>query len=71
MKFIPNVLEKYISFSLDEKFVFIDSFQFLSSSINSLVKNLGEIDLKHLNQEFDCEVLDLLRQKVFYPYEHI
>ena len=31
-----------MSFSLNKKLVFIDSFQFLSSSLDSLVKNLGE-----------------------------
>ena len=42
----PNGLEKYMSYSLD-KLVFIDSFQFLSSSLDSFVKNLGENDFKH------------------------
>ena len=36
---IPNRLEKCISFSIDNKLSFIDSFQFLSSSLDSLVKN--------------------------------
>ena len=31
MNVIPNRLEKYTIFSLDNKFAFIDSFQFLSS----------------------------------------
>ena len=37
---IPNGLEKYRSFSINNKLSFIDSFQFLSSSLDSLVKNL-------------------------------
>ena len=32
---IPNGLEIYICFSLENKLVFIDSFQFLSSSLDS------------------------------------
>ena len=36
---IPNGLEKYMSFSINNKLRFIDSFQFLSSSFDSLVKN--------------------------------
>ena len=36
---IPNGLEKYMSFAIYNKLSFIDSFQFLSSSLNSLVKN--------------------------------
>ena len=64
---IPNGLEKYISFSINNKLSFIDRFQFLSSSLDSLVKNLGEDDSKYLSQEFDNNVLDLVKQKGFYP----
>ena len=39
---IPNVLEKYMSFTVNNKLRFIDSFQFLSSSLDSLVKNLNK-----------------------------
>ena len=42
---IPNELEKYISFNINYKLAFIDSFLFLSSSLNSLVKNLGKMIL--------------------------
>ena len=44
---IPNGLEKYVSFSINNKLSFIDSFQFLSSSLESLVKNLGKDDFKY------------------------
>ena len=37
MNVIPNALEKYMSFSISNKLSFIDSFQFLSSSLDSLV----------------------------------
>ena len=47
------------------------SFQYLSSSLDSLFKNLKKDDLKYLSQEFDSNVLDLLKQKRFYPYEYI
>ena len=33
---IPNELEKYMSFSINNKLSFIDSFQFLSSSLDNL-----------------------------------
>ena len=49
---MPNGLEKYISFSLDNTLLFIASFQFLYSLLNSLVKNLVENDRNHLSQEF-------------------
>ena len=59
---IPNGLEKYMSFSIDSKLVFIDSFQFIRFSLDSLVRNLGENDFKHLRQEFNSEVLNLVKQ---------
>ena len=34
------------------------------------MKNLGKDDFKYLSQEFDSNVLDLLKQKRFYPYEY-
>ena len=52
-----------MSFSINNSFSFIDSFQFLSSSLDSLVKNLDKDDFKYLRQEFDNKVLDLVRQK--------
>ena len=36
---ISNGLEKYMSFNISNKLSFIDSFQSLSSSLDSLVKN--------------------------------
>ena len=55
---IPNGLEKYMSFSINNKVSFIDSFQFLSSSLDSLVKSLSKDDL---SQEFDRNALDLVK----------
>ena len=63
---IPNELEKYVSFTVNNKLNFIDSFQFLSSSLNNLVKNLGKDDFKYLSQEFDNMVLDLVKPKGLY-----
>ena len=69
---MPNGLEKYISFSISNKLSFIYSFQFLSSSLDSLVKkNSSKDDFKYLSQEFDNNILDLVQQKVFYPYEYM
>ena len=65
----PNGLEKYMSFSINDKLSFIGSFQFLSSSLESLAKNLRNDDFKYFSQEFDKKKLDLLKQKGFYPYE--
>ena len=60
-----------MSFSISNKLAFIDSFQVLSFSLNSLVKKLGKIDFTYLSQEFDNKVLDLVKQKVYYPYEYM
>ena len=68
---IPNGLEKYMSFSINSKLSFIDSFQFPSSSSDSLIKILNKNDFKYLSEEFDNNVLDLVKQKGFYPYEYI
>ena len=60
---ISSGLEKYLSFSLNNKLVFIDSFQFLSSSLDTLAKHFGENDFKYWSQAFDSEVLDLVKKK--------
>ena len=64
---IPIGLEKYMSFTIINKISFIDSVQFLSSSLDSLVKNLNKDDFKYLTQEFDNNVLDLVKQKRILP----
>ena len=42
-------------------------FQFLSSSLNSLIKNLNKDEFRNLDHKFDNNVLDLVKQKGFYP----
>ena len=54
-------------FSINNKLSLIGSFQFLSSSLDSLVENLNKDDFKYLSQKFDSNVLDLVKQKGFYP----
>ena len=46
---IPNGLGKYVSFTINNNLSFINRFQFLSSSLDSLVKNLSKDDFKYLN----------------------
>ena len=58
-----------MSFNINNKLNFIDSLQFLNSSLDSLVKNLDKDDLKYLGLEFDTNVLILVKQKGFYSYE--
>ena len=68
---IPNGLEKYMIFNINNKLLFVNNFQFLSSTLDNLVKNLGKDDFKYLSQGFDCKVLDLVKQKRFYPFEYM
>ena len=68
---IPNGLEKYMAFFLNKNLVFIDSMQFMNSSLDKLVKNLSDEDFKYLVEEFVSENLELLKQKDAYPYEYM
>ena len=54
-----------MSFCINNKFCFIDTFHFLRSSLDSLVKNLGKEDFKYFSQEFDNNVLDIVKKKIF------
>lgn len=74
---IPQNIEKYISFSF-ENLRFIDSFQFLNTSLDSLVENLksdkNNIDSKfrHFFSEFNAEEdARLLLQKNAFPYDYL
>ena len=58
--------------SLYHKIRFIDSFKFMSTSLDSLVKNLPEDALNNLRREFpEEEKLNLLKRKGVYPYEYM
>ena len=65
---IPNGLAKYMAFFLGKNLVFIDSMQFINSSLDKLAKNLSDEDLV---KEFGSENLEILKQKGAYPYEHM
>ena len=68
---ISNGLEKYMAFFLNKNLVFIDSMQFMNSSLDKLVKNLSDEDFKYLVEEFCFKNLELLKRKGAYPYEYI
>ena len=67
---LTQMLEKYMSFTIINTLRFIDSFQFLSYSLPSLVKNVSKDGFKYLSQQFDNNILDLLKQKAFYPHAY-
>ena len=60
-----------MAFFLGKNLVFIDSMQFMNSSLDKLVKNLSDEDFKYLVKEFGSENLELLKQKGAYPYEYM
>ena len=60
-----------MSFTINNELSFINTIQFLSSSLDSLVKNLNKNDFKYLSQEFGNNVLDLVKQKGLYPNEYM
>ena len=68
---IPNGLEKYMAFFLNKNLVFIDSMQFMNSSLYKLVKNLSDEDFKYFVEEFGTKNLEILKQKGAYPYEYM
>ena len=68
---IPNNMEKYMAFMLGNHLVFLDSFQFMSSSLDNLVKHLPDEAFKYTKQEFKKEQFNLMKQKGVYPYDHM
>lgn len=70
---IPLNLEKYISFSIGN-LRFIDSFQFMASSLETLATNLkkgGIKSFKHTSKYFKGKQLDLITEKGVYPYDYM
>ena len=68
---IPNGLEKYMAFTINTNLVFIDSIQFMNSSLDSMVNNLSDNDFKYLSEEFSGDFLELVKQIGVHPYEYI
>ena len=66
---IPNNMEKYMSFTLGKHLRFMDSFQFLNSSLDKLVENLSNKAIKYTKQEFNVEEFTLMKKKGVYPYD--
>ena len=66
---IPNNMEKYMAFMLGNHLTFIDSFQFMSSSLDKLASNLPKDDLIYTSKAFKGKRLYLLSRKDVYPYD--
>ena len=52
---IPNGSEKYVALTINKNLVFIDSKQFLNSSLKKLFRNLSDNVFKYLSKEFNLE----------------
>ena len=68
---IPNNMEKYMAFMLGKHLVFLDSFQFMASSLERLAANLPIDTFKYTSQVFQDEKLALMKQKGVYPYDYM
>ena len=53
------------------KIRFIDSFKFMSDSLESLVNNLPDDAFNNLERYYKGEKLSLVKEKGFYPYEYM
>ena len=60
-----------MAFKINTNLVFIDTMQFMNSSLDSLIKNLSDNDFKYLSEEFSGNFFKLAKQKGVYPYEYV
>ena len=68
---IPNNMEKYMALMLGKHLLFLDSFQFMSSSLDKLVSNLPDKAFKYISEAFKNEQFKLMKQKRVYPYDYM
>ena len=69
---ISNNTEKYMAFYLGNHLEFIDSFQFMSSSLASLADNLPEEKFVYTKEHFtDENQYRLMRETGVYPYDYM
>ena len=60
-----------MSFRLGKHLHFIDSFQFMSQSLDKLSSNLPEDRFIYTGGEIDGHLLDLMKKKGVYPYDRL
>ena len=61
---IPNNMEKCMAFMLEKRLTVIDSFQFMSTSLDKLVNILPKEAFKYTSEEIkNGEILSLLKRK--------
>ena len=60
---MPNNMEKYMAFMLGNHLTFLDSFQFMSSSLENLVNNLPDEAFKYTSKAFKNEKFKLMKKR--------
>ncbi|XP_054259555.1 uncharacterized protein LOC128984277 [Macrosteles quadrilineatus] len=72
---IPNNEERYISYTVKRQNMielrFLDSFKFMSSSLDALTKNLQKDQFTHTAKYFNESELNLVLRKGIYPYDYM
>ena len=68
------IVDKFINEEKKEvevkrKIRFIDSFKFMATSLDSLVKNLPKESFKNLTEFYEGDELDLIKRKGVFPYD--
>ena len=66
------ILRKYIGFKIGKHLTFIDSFSFMSQSLDRLSSNLSDDAFFHTREAFpNDEKFRLIKQKGVYPYDYM
>ena len=69
---IAQNAEKYMAFYINNNLAFIDSFQFMSSSLDRLASNLEDGDFIYTKKYFTDPVqFNLMKRKGVYPYDYM
>ena len=69
---IAQNAEKYMAFYIGKHLSFIDSFAFMSSSLEKLARNLSEDDFIYTKKYFTDPVqFNLMKRKGVYPYDYM
>ena len=69
---IAQNAEKYMAFYINNNLAFIDSLQFMNSSLEKLASNLTEDDFIYTKKYFTDPVqFNLMKRKGVYPYDYM
>ena len=69
---IPKNSEKYIAFYIGKHLEFVDSFSFMSSSLDKLSSNLRDEDFIYTSEYFNLNnQFQLMKKKGVYPYDYM